>query len=188
MSKPASKPASDTKPAAAPAATPAAAPAPAPVPAPAAGAVVSVNQELPAGIKVKRAVIVPTLNLSVGIPRYLVIIDPMRESKITDPDPKKAKDKPATICQVGDVTTGEIFVLLVPEVLKGNLEREYPDAGYVGKAFQFTKLPKRPGKRYFDFQCMEIEVDEQTMQAARTKAREAAAAQATAPAGDSAAK
>jgi hypothetical protein len=121
---------------------------------------------LPNGIKQKRAVIVPTLNLKVGEPRVLLFVDEMRVSTYVDPDPKKAKEKPATVAMVGDVQTGEQFLLLVPSVLESSLKETYPDNGYKGLTFYVEKLPKRPSKRYFDFKCVEVEVDADAMKAA----------------------
>lgn len=139
---------------------------------------VALNANLPVGIKVRRNVVLPVLNLRVNETRYLCIASPMRVSDYKDPDPKKATEKPATICEVGDVETGEQFLLLVPEVMSQNIKRAYPDGDYVGKAFALLKCPKRPGKRYFDFQISEIEVDVAAMQSARAAlaAPEAAAA------------
>lgn len=128
---------------------------------------VTLNANLPAGIKVRKNVILPVLNLRVNETRYLCIASPMRVSDYKDPDPKKATEKPATICEVGDVTTGEQFLLLVPEVMAQNIKRAYPDGDYVGKSFACLKCAKRPGKRYFDFQISEIEVDVSAMQAAQ---------------------
>lgn len=108
--------------------------------------------------KPKRQVILPSLNLQVGAPRILYIGDAIRVSTVRDPDPKKATDKPADVCTVTDMQTGEQFTLLVPAVAKGALEDMYPDAAYVGCAFYMEKLPKREGKRYFDFKLYECEV------------------------------
>ena len=82
----------------------------------------------------------------------------MYESTYTDPDPKKAKEKPATVMPVCDVETGEAMNLLVPSVMQSALEETYPDNEYVGKTFMVCKMPKRPGKRYFDIKLVEVEV------------------------------
>lgn len=112
---------------------------------------------LPAGMSVKRRVIQTVLNLQVGQPRTLKILDALRESSYRNPDPKKQKDKPATICGVVDVQTGETATLICPAVLAGNLRESYPKDAYVGKTFYMEKLAKRPGKRYFDFTLVEVE-------------------------------
>lgn len=112
---------------------------------------------LPPGMSVKRQVIQPVLNLQVGQPRTLKILNALRESTYRNPDPKKQKDKPATIASVVDVQTGETAMLICPAVLAGNLREQYPKDSYVGKTFYMEKLPKRPGKRYFDFSLVEVE-------------------------------
>ena len=126
----------------------------------------SEGTSLLARYKVKRQVILPTLNLAVGFPRVLKILEAMHVSTISDPKAAekagKAGEKmePATVCPVTDIETGEQFNLLVPAVLRGNIEEKYPDAAYVGAAFYVEKLPKRPGKRYFDFKLIEVEAGE----------------------------
>lgn len=108
-----------------------------------------------------RSVILPALNLGVGQPRVLYIKDAMRVSTVKA-DPKKkgeeAREKPATVCTVADMQTGEEFTLLVPAVMEGNLREAYPQDGYVGKAFLCEKKPKRAGKRYFDFALIEVAI------------------------------
>lgn len=115
--------------------------------------------QLPEGVKAKRQVIMPTLNLQIGQPRVLKVLDAMRQSLYKDPDPKKVKEKPATICGVVDTQTGEAMLLLVPSVCESSLRESYPDDDYVDKTFYMEKLPKRPGKRYFDFRLLEVEAD-----------------------------
>lgn len=118
---------------------------------------------LPEGFKVKRQVILPSLSLQEGVARTLTILEAMRVStvKAARPRAKGEKDdgpqKPATVCPVVDVTTGENFTLIVPAVMEGNLRENYPDDGYVGKTFYVQKKPKRPGKRYFDLELSEVE-------------------------------
>jgi hypothetical protein len=83
----------------------------------------------------------------------------MYQSTYTDPDPKKAKEKPATVVPVGDVETGEAMNLLVPSVMESALSESYPNDDYVGKVFMVCKMPKRPGKRYFDIKLVEVEAE-----------------------------
>lgn len=109
-----------------------------------------------AGFKIAKRVTMPTLNLKVNEPKILRIDDAFRVSTYKDPDPAKAKEKPATICTATDMQTGEVALLLVPEVMHKNLTEQYPNDTYVGKIFGLQKLPKRPGKRYFDFEIAEL--------------------------------
>lgn len=112
---------------------------------------------MPVGFKMKKQVILPTLSLQVNEPRTLIVTGEMYQSNYTDPDPKKAKEKPATVMPVGDVVTGEAMNLLVPAVMESALSEAYPDGDYVGKTFMVCKMPKRPGKRYFDIKLVEVE-------------------------------
>jgi len=112
-----------------------------------------------AGFKIAKRITLPSLVLKENTPMALRIDDPFRISKWIDPDPKKAKEKPATICSVTNMQTGEVAVLLVPEVMHKNLDEAYPDNTYVGKVFGVQKLPKRPGKRYHDMEIAELEAE-----------------------------
>ena len=112
---------------------------------------------LPAGFSVRKQITVPTLTLKdASGPRILTIGDAMRVSTYVDPDPKKAKEKPATVCGVTDEESGELFQFLVPSVVESNLRRDYPEDGYVGKTFRIQCLGKRPNKRYRDFSIFEV--------------------------------
>lgn len=119
--------------------------------------------KLPEGFKVKRQVTVPTLSMkenkdgALPPPRFLQFMEAMHESTYVDPDPKKVKEKPATIAGVTDIETGEIYQFLVPAVVESQLTRDYPDDGYVGKVFRIACLGKRPGKRYRDFSIFEVD-------------------------------
>lgn len=67
---------------------------------------------------------------------------------------------PPELCQVVNLMTGEINQMIVGAVLKSELEREYPNASYVGKAFQIQKA-KVQGKRYSAYQIAELELEEE---------------------------
>lgn len=114
---------------------------------------------LPANIRVKRMVTVPSLVLkNSGDKRVLLICDAMRISKVVDK--KDTAREPATVCTVGDIETGEQFIFLVPSVVKSNLERDYPNDEYVGKTFYIECLGKRnESQRYKDFRIMEVEAE-----------------------------
>lgn len=130
---------------------------------------------VPGSFKLKKRVIVPTLSLQENVPHILRIDSPIIESTYIDPDPKKAKEKPADVCNVTDMQTGVNMLLLVPAVMKSALERDYMDnkkvkegdimvnrpvpgtERYVGLVFGVQKLIKRPGKRYHDIDLAELE-------------------------------
>lgn len=115
---------------------------------------------LPAGLVAVKRVTMPSLVLKiVNDTRVLNIVDAFRTSKVPGKvDPKTGvAEKPAIVCTVGDVLTGEMFTLLVPSVVQSNLENEYPDAGYVGRVFALTNKGKREGKRHVDFEITEVD-------------------------------
>ena len=107
-----------------------------------------------------RRVTMPTVNPGINEPYFLKILDAFRVSTYVNPDPKKASEKPATICSVCNMATGEIALWLVGEVCVKNLEEQYPDAGYVNRIFAVQKLPKRPTKRYHDWEIAEVEEEQ----------------------------
>lgn len=126
------------------------------------GTAVAVPSSLPEGIKVKRRITLPSLAIKTpGQGRALVIMDAMRVSKVKDKSEQKRE--PATICTVGDMQTGEMFTFIVPAVIKGNLDENYPDDSYVGKAFWIQNKGKRTeSQRYNDFELSEVEAPERT--------------------------
>jgi len=112
---------------------------------------------LPAGIKVKRVVTVPSLVLkNVGEPHIVQFMSAMRVSKVVDK--KDTKREPAIIADVRDVESGRDFILLVPSVVKANLDRDYPNDEYVNRAFFLQNDGKRTdSQRYYDFTIVEVE-------------------------------
>lgn len=107
------------------------------------------------GFRVAKQITMPVLKMEIDKLYALKITDALRVSTY-----KGEKDeKPADICGVIDMTTGALHTFLVPAVVKKNIEDNYPDNSYIGKVFAVQKLPKRPGKRYFDFNIAEIEED-----------------------------
>lgn len=135
--------------------------------------------KLPEGFKAKRQITMPTLVMKDASPARLLRFDSrMALSKYLDPDPKKQKEKPATVAAVTDMESGEVWQFLVPSVVESNLRRAYDaevviegegknaaitkDEGehtYVGKIFRIQCLGKRPGKRYRDFTLLEVETE-----------------------------
>lgn len=114
---------------------------------------------LPAGIKVKRAVTLPSLVLKVpGQEAMIQFLSPYRVSTVVDK--KDTKREPAIIANVRDIQTGKEFIFLIPSVVKANLERDYPSDGYVNCAFYIRHVGKRTeSQRYSDFEIYEVEPD-----------------------------
>lgn len=117
--------------------------------------------DLPAGIRVVKNVTMPSLTLKPNEPHCLVFVSPMRISSVITKAGDGKDKEPATIADVGDVETGEAFIGIIPAVVKSNLERDYPNDGYVGKTFYIENLGKRTqGQRYNDFRILEIDPSE----------------------------
>lgn len=118
---------------------------------------------LPAGVKVKRVLTVPSLVIKeTGQVEIVQFVSAIRISKVVDKSPQKRE--PAKIADVVKVETGEMFILLLPAVVQQNIERDYPGVNengtpeYVGRAFYIENMGKRKdGQRYNDFKIIEVE-------------------------------
>lgn len=116
------------------------------------------------GFKVKRQVTMPVMKMEAEKIYTVKILDAFRISNYKPEDQENA----ATICGVVNMETGTLYTFLVPSVVQKNLEEMGVETGeeggdvpyYVGKIFALQKLPKRPGKRYYDFNILEVEQDE----------------------------
>ena len=111
----------------------------------------------PNKVKVVKAVTRPTLSLEVGKPVYVQITKPLYVGKEIKGSEKKADTKPADIADVINLETGKEQQLVIGAVVKSNLEESYEKNAYVGKSFMITKLEKKEGKRYFNYEISEIE-------------------------------
>ena len=114
---------------------------------------------LPEGIKLVRRLTMPSLVMKkLGERRFLAIADALRVSKVPGKVNKEGvQEKPATICTVGDVETGEVFTWLVPAVVQSTFTQEYEGTDYVGRTFVVENLGKREGKRHVDFAVAEVD-------------------------------
>lgn len=108
-------------------------------------------------VKVVKAVTRPTLTLEQNVPVYVRILKEIYVGKEIKGSEKKADAKPADIADIMNLETGKEQQLVIGAVVKSNFEESYPKAGYVGKAFMITKLDKKEGKRYFNYEISEIE-------------------------------
>ena len=133
----------------------------------------------PKGFRVTRTITMPSLTMKEASGARILRFDSRMElSTYIDPDPKKAKEKPATVANVTDMESGEVFKFLCPSVVEANLRRDYDanikisgegkaakvseDDGehtYVGRMFQIQCMGKRPNKRYRDFSIKEVEAE-----------------------------
>jgi len=103
--------------------------------------------------EVVKNVTLPLLKPQLDVPVYIKVLDPIYLGKKVEQD-----KEPATIANIVNLETGEHCQILVPAVLAGIFEDEYPDNAYVNKCFKLTKHPKASGKRYHLFTVLEITV------------------------------
>src|SRR5271166_264480 len=96
------------------------------------------------------------------IPFYVEITSPIHLSTI-DPEYAKFKNKDTgeasvpDVCNVTNLETGELQVLMVNTVLGSELNRNYPDDGYVGRSFGVLRTKSAVDKRYFTYKIIELE-------------------------------
>jgi hypothetical protein len=109
---------------------------------------------LPSRFTQKRAVTLPSVAIkSRGERRIFRFDDKIVTSKVKSKD----GEKPANVATVTDMESGEQMTFIVGSVIEANLHEHYPDDNYVGKIFGFRNLGKREGKRYVDFEVVELE-------------------------------
>lgn len=116
---------------------------------------------LPSGVKIKvknqvtRAVI-PQLD---NVPIFVTITgaifkgEKILTGKSKDMDPADL----APVINIGSANQ-ELGVIIVGAVLKGELERGFPDESYVGRSFGISTAPKETGQRFRKCTVWEIEV------------------------------
>lgn len=115
--------------------------------------------------KVSKQVTLPTFKITVGMPLVIQVTGAMYEGKeIKQTAGETKRDKPATImpCNRINPETGEIEVqgqIVVGTVLAENLNEAYKDGSYVGKLFALNKIEKKDGKRYHEYQILELSAE-----------------------------
>lgn len=113
---------------------------------------------LPAGMKIKRVITVPSLVMKTqNEGRFLRFDEKIHPSKVPGKVVDGKQEKPANVALVTDIATGEQLNFLVPAVVIANLNEEYPAGAYVGKIFAIQNVGKRENKRYTDFRIAECE-------------------------------
>lgn len=85
--------------------------------------------------------------------------DRVRKSR-KDGDANAVQQPPMNIAKITNLQTGEEMRLVAHSVLQSNLEEAYADKTYVGKCFKVEKT-KAQGKRYFNFNIVEIKLKSQ---------------------------
>ena len=121
---------------------------------------------MPNSYEVVKAVTRFQLKLENNVPVHIKIVGKIYKGKElakAQVDDKGKKKEPPFLCEVinldaptADGRKERVEDLICNSVMKSNLEETYPDQKYVGKCFEVTKLDKRKGKEYNDFEIVEI--------------------------------
>lgn len=110
--------------------------------------------------KVKRRVVEQLIKLKEETEYTFLLRGEIYKAKDVARTRKESEPKdPPYLCSVTDMTTGEEGVIIVPTVLRSELEDFYPDSTYIGRVFQICKH-KIEGKRYSTWDIAEMEPDE----------------------------
>lgn len=110
-----------------------------------------------ATITLKRVINRPVLRHPQGTNVFFTITAKMRVGKEIKATAGAAAMAPATIIDVLD-THGNEMAYIVPAVLKGMFDEDYPKDSYVGKSFSVFKSPKAEGKRHCDIALAEVDI------------------------------
>lgn len=106
----------------------------------------------------KRAITKTLFKLENNKPYNLRIDEPIFTGKKIEEG--KYKDmEPARLANVTDLDTGAVGQIIVPKVLESTLDEEFPNKGYVGKAFEIVKF-RDAGSKYNTFNVSELVEDE----------------------------
>lgn len=117
------------------------------------------NKKIPTiTYKEAKRLTLPVLKFEAGTPVAVKILEEMHLGKKTKGRGDKAQMEPATICEILELDTGENLIMICATVLKSQLEEHFPDKSYVGKGFKITKMEKREGRNYSEFDIVELEL------------------------------
>ena len=124
--------------------------------------------------KVKKLLTRPTISLKkLDAECYVKIESSMHEGQEMKADKgSKEPKKPAIVCDVINLETGEAAQIVVGAVIKSTLDAEYPDEGYVGLCFHIKNTGKKDipgGGSYNKFLIEEIEEPAQDKKIANIK-------------------
>lgn len=107
--------------------------------------------------KVKKLLTMPLIKPAIDVPVFIKITSAMYVGKKMDSGASKDMD-PATLVHCINLETGEPAQIIIPAVLKGIFDDEYPNEAYVQKGFSLTKHAKSSGKKYHPFTVAELEL------------------------------
>lgn len=107
------------------------------------------------GYKRTNPVTIPMLSVKEGVPVLVKIISPMYVS-----DVKVDNKEPATVARVWSPESGGTFILMCGAVIQKELEKAYPNDGYVGRFFEITRgeSGKKAGKNWVAYTIFEVEL------------------------------
>lgn len=114
-----------------------------------------VRSDRPAPFKVVNYVSIPMLEVPVGQTFFAQMVD---KARVLPPiEGQKQKYKNDHVASTLKAPNGEVRLFTWNTVFRSEMERAYPEDGYVGKWFQITRLPVKRGKDYATFQITEVE-------------------------------
>ena len=116
--------------------------------------------ESKSGFKVKKVLTLPVFSLKTeGSVVAFKVLDAMYVGK--PQAGAEANDKPADICNVVNLETGEVGQIIVPAMLKSKFEADYEGDDYVGRGFEVENLGKKKGKSrtYNNYRIVELDLD-----------------------------
>lgn len=118
-------------------------------------AMVQFGSARPSGFSVKRYVSVPMLEVPPGQSFVAQMVDAVRVLPPIEGQTRKIKgDHYASTIKAHN---GEVRLFTWTTVFRSEMEKNYPEDGYVGKWFQITRLPIRKGKDYSTYSIAELE-------------------------------
>lgn len=115
--------------------------------------------------KVKQQVNVPILKHETGetvavrieLPINKELTEREKEVIVAGVKTMATEESTINVIRVTELTTGQLFQLVLNAITASEFERAYPDNDYVGRFFAIKKLGLVAGKRYKDVQIVEIE-------------------------------
>lgn len=117
-----------------------------------------VKQAAAPKFKVKRNITLPLIKPQIDVPVYIQVTSAVFVGKAIQKAGDGKDMEPAKLVNCVNLETGEEAQIIVPSVLGGIFEDEYPEQAYVNKGFQITKHAKASGKRYHAFSVAELEL------------------------------
>jgi len=106
--------------------------------------------------EIVKHVTLPTLTQEEGITVVVRINEAIRTEQKSESQKAAGEGETIQLAQVTSCHDGRLYNYVINAVTASELEDGYPNAGYVGKFFAITKLPKPKGKRYMAMNITEV--------------------------------